>query len=77
MAGRYWPTISTSSEAFEQPLPSQLAVAVQDHGFSANESNRTLRIRLWKDFIAQGVLSDLVFTEKYQKFILGWKPLKK
>lgn len=71
------PAYQQALKAFEQPLPSQLAVAVQDHGFSANESNRTLRIRLWKDFIAQGgILSDLVFTEKIPEVYTRMKAVK-
>lgn len=59
------PAFQQALAAFEQPLPSQLAVAVQDHGFSAEESNRTLRFRLLKEFIAKGgFLRDLVFTEQ-------------
>jgi len=51
--------------AFDQPLPPQLAVAVQDHGFSTTESNNTLRFRLWKEFIAKGgFLKDLIFTDQ-------------
>ncbi|KAF1083946.1 hypothetical protein SPSYN_02858 [Sporotomaculum syntrophicum] len=57
------PAFQQALAAFDQPLPAQLAIAVQDHGFSAEESNRTLRFRLWKEFIDQGgVLRDLVFT---------------
>ena len=45
------------------PCPTQLAVAVQDHGFSAEESNRRLRFRLWEEFMAKGgLLTDLIFT---------------
>jgi uncharacterized protein (DUF1786 family) len=59
------PAFQQALAAFEQPLPSHLAVAVQDHGFSAEESNRTLRFRLLKEFIAKGgFLRDLVFTEQ-------------
>jgi uncharacterized protein (DUF1786 family) len=59
------PAFQKSLAAFEQPMPSQLAVAVQDHGFSAEESNRKLRFRLWKDFIASGgLLNDLIFTKQ-------------
>jgi len=57
------PAFRQALAAFDLPLPTQLAVAVQDHGFSPVESNRTLRFRLWKEFIDQGgLLKDLVFT---------------
>ena len=51
-------------EAFSLQYPQKLAVAVQDHGFSVTESNRTLRFRLWEEFVMQGGdLRTLVFTE--------------
>ena len=38
-------------------------IAVQDHGFSITESNRTLRFRLWEEFVRQGGdLHKLVFS---------------
>lgn len=50
--------------AFDQPLPSRIAVAVQDHGFSAAESNRIVRFRLLERFIDQGGdLKDLIYTD--------------
>ncbi|MCB8818132.1 DUF1786 domain-containing protein [Desulfosporosinus shakirovi] len=51
-------------EAFSLNYPLKAAVAVQDHGFSISESNRTLRFRLWEDFVMQGGdLRKLVFTQ--------------
>lgn len=51
--------------AFDQPLPSQIAVAVQDHGFSDKKSNRIVRFSLLEEFIAKGgFLRDLIFTEE-------------
>ena len=51
-------------EAFGLEYPQKLAVAVQDHGFSVTESNRTLRFRLWEEFVRQGGdLRKLVFTQ--------------
>lgn len=40
--------------AFDQEMPEKFAVAVQDHGYSETESNRTLRFRLWDDFVRNG-----------------------
>lgn len=55
-------------EAFDLEYPPKLAVAVQDHGYSVSESNRTLRFRLWKEFVLQGGdLRQLVFTEDIPK----------
>lgn len=51
--------------AFGKELPAKFAIAVQDHGFSENESNRTLRFRLWRDFILHGgELQKLIFTQE-------------
>ncbi len=51
-------------EVFGLEYPQKLAVAVQDHGFSVTESNRTLRFRLWENFVMQGGdLRKLVFTQ--------------
>jgi uncharacterized protein (DUF1786 family) len=51
--------------AFNITPPQRYAVAVQDHGYSIHESNRTLRFRLWEEFVAQdGNLTDLIFTEE-------------
>jgi len=55
-------------EAFGLKYPLKVAVAVQDHGFSVTESNRTLRFRLWEEFVMQGGdLRKLVFTEDIPK----------
>lgn len=51
-------------EAFGLEYPHKLAVAVQDHGFSVTESNRTLRFRLWEEFVSHGGdLYKLMFTQ--------------
>lgn len=51
-------------EAFGIEYPQKLAIAVQDHGFSVSESNRTLRFRLWEEFVMQGGnLRKLIFTQ--------------
>jgi uncharacterized protein (DUF1786 family) len=39
---------------FEVELPEHYAVAVQDHGFSPEASNRRYRFRRWEEFLAQG-----------------------
>ncbi|NYT02896.1 MAG: DUF1786 domain-containing protein, partial [Methanosarcinales archaeon] len=39
---------------FGLDLPQDVAVAVQDHGFSANESNRVVRFRLMRETIRRG-----------------------
>jgi len=43
-------------------LPAQIAVAVQDHGYSPHQSNRVLRFRLWEQFMSGGgKLSELAY----------------
>ena len=40
--------------AFEVPFPSHFAVAVQDHGFHPQGSNRRFRFQGWENFLEQG-----------------------
>ncbi len=40
--------------AFEVPFPSHFAVAVQDHGFHPQGSNRRFRFQGWENFLVQG-----------------------
>ncbi len=40
--------------AYEVPLPSPFAVAVQDHGFHPQGSNRRFRFQYWEQALAQG-----------------------
>jgi uncharacterized protein (DUF1786 family) len=50
--------------AFEIPFPRHFAVAVQDHGFHPQGSNRRFRFRHWENFLAQGgSLSDLAYRQ--------------
>ncbi len=55
--------------AFEVPFPSHFAVAVQDHGFYPQGSNRRFRFQYWEDFLThQGRLKDLAFREPPSRF---------
>ncbi len=57
------PRLAEALAAFGLKPPDRYAIAVQDHGFSETESNRTVRFRLWQAFIEQGgMLQNLVFT---------------
>ncbi|WP_042338099.1 DUF1786 domain-containing protein [Desulfosporosinus youngiae] len=57
-------SLKQAFEAFSLDYPLKTAVAVQDHGFSVTESNRTLRFRLWEEFVLQGGdLRSLVFKQ--------------
>lgn len=59
-----WLALRQAIEAFGLEYPQRWAVAVQDHGYSVTESNRTLRFRLWEKFVMQGGdLASLVFTQ--------------
>lgn len=50
--------------AYEVPLPSSFAVAVQDHGFSPHASNREFRFQQWREVLDRGGrLRDLAFLE--------------
>ncbi len=50
--------------AFEVPWPGHFAVAVQDHGFSPQASNREFRFQYWREVLARGGnLADLAFRE--------------
>src|SRR4030042_3040668 len=51
-------------EAFEVPYPTHFAVAVQDHGFAPQESNRRVRFQYWEDFLRRGgLLAGLGFQD--------------
>jgi uncharacterized protein (DUF1786 family) len=55
--------------AFEVPLPRHFAVAVQDHGFAPQASNRRFRFQYWEDFLARGgQLRDLAFHQPPARF---------
>jgi uncharacterized protein (DUF1786 family) len=47
-------SLSAFFEAFSLELPENRLVAVQDHGFSPNESNRRFRFRQWEAFLESG-----------------------
>jgi uncharacterized protein (DUF1786 family) len=46
--------IKNTFARFEIPMPDRFAVAVQDHGFAPNGSNRKFRFEYWHDFVASG-----------------------
>lgn len=55
--------------AFEVPFPGNFAVAVQDHGFNPQGSNRRSRFQYWEDFLSRGgLLTDLAFWEPPPQF---------
>lgn len=55
--------------AFEVPLPRHFAVAVQDHGFAPQESNRRFRFRYWEEFLAKGgQIQSLAFRQPPASF---------
>jgi uncharacterized protein (DUF1786 family) len=55
--------------AFEVPFPSHFAVAVQDHGFHPQGSNRRFRFQGWENFLVQGgKLGDLASRQPPSHF---------
>jgi uncharacterized protein (DUF1786 family) len=55
--------------AFEVPFPQHYAVAVQDHGFHPQGSNRRFRFQGWENFLAQGgKLADLAYRQPPSRF---------
>ena len=55
--------------AFEVPFPSHFAVAVQDHGFHPQGSNRRFRFQGWENFLEQGgKLADLASRQPPSHF---------
>jgi len=55
--------------AFEVPFPRHFAVAVQDHGFHPQGSNRRFRFQGWENFLEQGgKLADLACRQPPSHF---------
>ncbi|ACB84757.1 DUF1786 domain-containing protein [Natranaerobius thermophilus] len=49
---------------FEEELPADYALAVQDHGFAPDSSNRLFRFGHWEKFLKSGgYLADLIYDE--------------
>ena len=52
-------------QQFEIDLPRDIIIAVQDHGFSPDGSNRKFRFKHWENFLEQGGhLSQLLYEQK-------------
>ncbi len=47
-------SIEKALRLFEVALPGLFAVAVQDHGFSPDESNRAFRFKQWREVLERG-----------------------
>jgi len=57
-------TLKTVLAAYEVPFPTRFAVAVQDHGFSPQASNREFRFQHWREALARGGrLRDFAYRE--------------
>jgi len=57
-------TLSRCLASFEVEAPRHFAVAVQDHGFHPQGSNRRFRFRYWEDFLQRGgALQDLSYHQ--------------
>ena len=58
------PAIHQALALFGIPMPENIAVAVQDHGFSPNESNRMFRFKQWNELLhEQKGLSSLLYEK--------------
>jgi len=56
------PAIQGALRLFHEPMPETVAVAVQDHGFSPDMSNRVFRFQQWKKLLESGKrLSSLIY----------------
>jgi uncharacterized protein (DUF1786 family) len=54
--------LAHAMDHFGLSLPDKFAVAVQDHGFNPEGSNRILRFKIWEDFISSGGnMADLAY----------------
>jgi len=63
--------------AFGLELPGKFAIALQDHGYSMQESNRTVRFRLWKEFILNGGdLEKLIFEAEIPEVYTRMRALR-
>jgi uncharacterized protein (DUF1786 family) len=62
-------TLKQVLAAYEVPFPTYFAVAVQDHGFSPQASNRRFRFEYWEGFLrGGGLLTDLAFRKPPPRF---------
>ncbi|MBW2707798.1 MAG: DUF1786 domain-containing protein [Deltaproteobacteria bacterium] len=56
------PSIQAALQLFQEPMPGMVAVAVQDHGFSPDMSNRVFRFEQWKKLLESGEnLTSLIY----------------
>jgi len=56
--------LSASLSSFEISLPDNIAVALLDHGFHPEGSNRRVRFKYWKEILNRnGKIQDLAFRE--------------
>ncbi len=58
------PAIERALQLFHEPMPETVAVAVQDHGFSPDMSNRVFRFQQWKRLLESGKpLTSLIYDK--------------
>jgi len=56
--------LESALSIFGVQMPERYAIAVQDHGYSPNQSNRKFRFQHWRHFVeAGGALEDLAYYE--------------
>ena len=58
------PAIEQALQLFHEPMPGTVAVAVQDHGFSPDMSNRVFRFQQWKRLLeSDNSLTSLLYEK--------------
>ncbi len=58
------PAIEQALQLFHEPMPKTVAVAVQDHGFSPDMSNRVFRFQQWKRLLeSENSLTSLLYEK--------------
>lgn len=69
-------TIRKALADFEVDMPSEFAVAVQDHGESPFRSNRRLRFEHWEDFIRNGGALPALAYRKVPSYLTRMKAVQ-
>lgn len=65
-------TVALALGIFEVDLPGEVALAIQDHGFSPGFSNRLTRFRQWQNFLDTGGDMDQLLFMKPPETLSRW-----
>lgn len=62
-------SLSKALSNFNLEIPSKYAIALQDHGFSPGESNRSFRFKHWEKFLdSGGNILDLIYEDEVPEY---------